>query len=77
MENLEGFSEEKKKFEKDIKKEIDKIDYYLGYLKKLIESGDFKEMVVVLWNIGFIVIILYFKFGMCLYIKRSMEMEER
>lgn len=48
MENLEGLSEEKKKFEKDIKKETDKIDYYLGYSKKLIESGDFKEMAVVL-----------------------------
>ena len=47
MENLEGLSEEEKKFEKDIKKEIDKLDYYLGDTEESIETGDFKEMVVV------------------------------
>ena len=43
----EGLSEDEKKFEKDIKKEIDKLDYYLGDTEELIESGDFKEMTVV------------------------------
>ena len=43
----EGLSEDEKKFEKDIKKEIDKLDYYLGDTEELIESGHFKEMVVV------------------------------
>ena len=47
MENWESLSEEEKTFEKNIKKEIDKLDYYLGDTEELIESGDFKEMVVV------------------------------
>lgn len=47
MENLEGFSEEEKKFEKNIKKEIDKFDYYLEDTEELIESSNFKEIVVV------------------------------
>lgn len=47
MENLEGLSEEEKKFEKNIKKEIDKLDYYLEDTEELIESGDFKEIAVV------------------------------
>ena len=42
-----GLSEDEKKFEKDIKKEIDKLDYYLGDTEELIESGDSKEMAVV------------------------------
>ena len=44
MENLEGLSEEEKKLEKDIKKETEKLEYYLGDTEELIESGDFKEM---------------------------------
>ena len=47
MENLEGLSEEEKKFEKDIKKETDKLEYYLGDTEELIESGDFKEVAIV------------------------------
>lgn len=47
MENWEGLSEEERKFERDIKKETDKLDYYLGDIEKLIESGDFKEMAIV------------------------------
>ena len=47
MENGEGLSEEEKKFEKDIKKETDKLNYYLGDTEELIESGDFKEMTIV------------------------------
>ena len=43
----EGLSEDENKFEKDIKKEIDKLDYYLGDTEELIESSDFKEMAVV------------------------------
>ena len=43
----EGLSEDEKKFEKDIKKEIDKLDYYLGDTEELIESGHLKKMVVV------------------------------
>ena len=43
----EGLSEDEKKFEKDIKTEIYKLDYYLGDTEELIESGDFKEMAVV------------------------------
>ena len=38
MENLEGLS---------LKKETDKLEYYLGDTEELIESGDFKEMVIV------------------------------
>ena len=40
-------SEEEKKLEKDIKKETDKLEYYLGDTEELIESDDFKEMVIV------------------------------
>ena len=47
MENLEGLSEEEKKFEKAIKKETDKLEYYLRDTEELIESGDFKEMTIV------------------------------
>ena len=47
MENWEGLSKEEKKSEKDIKKETDKLDYYLGDTEELVESGDFKEMAVV------------------------------
>ena len=47
MENLEGLSEEEKKFQKDIKKETDKLQYCLGDTDELIERDDFKEMAVV------------------------------
>ena len=40
-------SEEEKNLEKDIKKETDKLEYYLGDTEELIESDDFKEMVIV------------------------------
>ena len=47
MENLEGLSKEEKKFEKDIKEETDKFEYYLGDTEELTQSGDFKEMAIV------------------------------
>ena len=47
MENLDGLREEEKKREKDIKKETDKLEYYLGDTEELIGSGDFKEMAIV------------------------------
>ena len=43
---MEGLSEEEKKFEKDIKKETDKFEYYLGDTVELIEKGYVKEMAI-------------------------------
>ena len=47
MATLEDLSEEEKNVEKEIKKEIDKLDYYLGDIEELTENDDFKEMVAV------------------------------
>ena len=47
MTTLEDLSEEEKNVEKEIKKEIDKLDYYLGHIEELTENDDFKEMVAV------------------------------
>ena len=47
MTTLGDLSEEEKNVEKEIKKEIEKLDYYLGDIEELTENDDFKEMVAV------------------------------